>query len=91
MKLEGQPDWMKRKADGKMPAPPHDASGHTWHHSDTQLSRIILEGLASIAPGYVTDMPAFAGTLSEEQVSAILDYIKSTWPDKLKAAQELRR
>jgi hypothetical protein len=28
---------MQRKPDGKLPAPPHDASGHTWHHADAQL------------------------------------------------------
>lgn len=28
-KLEGQPDWRNRRPDGRLPAPPHDASGHT--------------------------------------------------------------
>ena len=28
--LEGQPNWRIRKPDGRMPAPPHDSSGHTW-------------------------------------------------------------
>ena len=32
--LEGQPDWKRRLENGRMPAPPHDESGHTWHHSD---------------------------------------------------------
>jgi cytochrome c5 len=27
--LEGQPDWMKRLPNGRLPAPPHAASGHT--------------------------------------------------------------
>ncbi|MBL4645745.1 MAG: c-type cytochrome, partial [Rhizobiales bacterium] len=31
--LEGQPNWQSPDADGKMPAPPHDQRGHTWHHS----------------------------------------------------------
>ena len=31
--LEGEPNWRRRKADGTLPAPPHDATGHTWHHS----------------------------------------------------------
>ena len=58
--LEGQPDWMVRKPNGRIPAPPHDATGHTWHHSDEQLFRLTKEGLAAIAPGYETDMTAFA-------------------------------
>ncbi len=32
---------------------------HTWHHSDDQLFRIVKEGLASIVPGYETDMLTF--------------------------------
>jgi len=32
--LEGQPEWQTRLASGRMPAPPHDDSGHTWHHPD---------------------------------------------------------
>jgi len=35
--LEGQPDWRHRLPNGRMPAPPHDPTGHTWHHSDKQL------------------------------------------------------
>lgn len=35
--LEGQPNWRQRKADGRLPAPPHDPSGHTWHHPDAVL------------------------------------------------------
>ena len=64
MELEGQQDWMKRLPSGRLPAPPHDETGHTWHHTDEQLLKITLEGLASIAPGYETDMPAFAGVLT---------------------------
>jgi mono/diheme cytochrome c family protein len=35
--LEGQPNWRHRLPNGRMPAPPHDPTGHTWHHSDKQL------------------------------------------------------
>lgn len=88
--LEGQPDWMVRKPDGKLPAPPHDATGHTWHHSDRQLLQIVRDGLASIAPGYATDMPAFGGQLTDEQIVTILDYIKSQWPERQRAFQAER-
>ena len=40
VKLEGQKDWMSRLPDGLMPAPPHDETGHTWHHSDKYLFTI---------------------------------------------------
>src|SRR5215813_13559457 len=63
--LEGQPNWMARKPDGRLPAPPHDASGHTWHHPDRDLFGIVKHGLTPYAPpGYQSDMPVFAGTLS---------------------------
>ncbi|SFD39159.1 Cytochrome c, mono-and diheme variants [Devosia psychrophila] len=88
--LQGQPDWMKRLPNGRLPAPPHDASGHTWHHSDDQLMRIVRDGLASIAPGYETDMPAFRAVLTEAEIRSVLDYIKTTWPDRERGYQEAR-
>lgn len=88
--LEGQPNWMVRKPDGKLPAPPHDESGHTWHHSDRQLLQIVRDGLATIAPGYETDMPAFGETLSDPEILAILGYLKSRWPERARAFQAAR-
>ena len=88
--LEGQPDWMRRLPSGRLPAPPHDASGHTWHHSDRQLFDIVKNGLATIAPGYETDMPAFADAMTDDEIRAVLDYIKSTWPDRERDVQSRR-
>lgn len=88
--LEGQPDWMKRKPDGRLPAPPHDESGHTWHHSDKQLFTITKFGLQAISPGYESDMPVFEDVLSDVQIVQVLDYIKSTWPERARKYQEAR-
>jgi mono/diheme cytochrome c family protein len=88
--LEGQPNWMTRKPDGKLPAPPHDETGHTWHHSDRQLLVITRDGLATIAPGYVTDMPDFGDQLTDQEILAILDFIKSSWPERQRAFQAAR-
>ena len=88
--LEGQPDWMARKEEGRLPAPPHDETGHTWHHFDRQLLAITRDGLAAIAPGYETDMPAFGELLSDEEILSILDYIKGHWPEREKGYQEAR-
>ena len=38
-------------------------------------------------PDYRSDMPAFIGTLSDEEIWAILAYIKSFWPQELRKAQ----
>ena len=78
--LEGQPDWRRRNADGRMPAPPHDASGHTWHHADDQLFTVTKHGLGAVVPGYESDMPAYDGILTDAEIAAVLAYIKSTWP-----------
>ena len=64
--LEGQPNWMVRKPNGRLPAPPHDAAGHTWHHPDQQLIVITKKGLSAIVPGYESDMPPFEAVLSDE-------------------------
>lgn len=83
--LEGQPDWRRRLDTGRMPAPPHDASGHTWHHSYDDLFAITKGGVGAVVPGYESDMPAFAETLSDTEIRAILDYIISTWPPRQRA------
>ena len=46
--LEGEPNWRYRRADGTLPAPPHDETGHTWHHSDEHLFRMTKEGPAAV-------------------------------------------
>ena len=74
-----------------MPAPPHDASGHTWHHPDAVLFGITKHGLVPgkyAPPSYQSDMPAFGKQLSDAEIWAVLGYIKSTWPAKIRAVQE---
>lgn len=89
--LEGQPDWRTRLPNGRLPAPPHDASGHTWHHTDGVLLDIVKRGTAAIVGnGYESDMPGFKELLTDEEITAIFDYIKSTWPDRIRASQESR-
>lgn len=85
--LEGQPDWRRRLEDGRMPAPPHDETGHTWHHSDQDLFTITKSGVEAVVPGYESDMPAFEGVLSDAEIRAVLAYIKSTWPERQREFQ----
>ncbi|HEY0857585.1 MAG TPA: cytochrome c [Albitalea sp.] len=88
-KLEGQPEWRQRKPDGRLPAPPHDASGHTWHHPNELLVNIVRGGLVPPwAPeGYASDMPAFARVLSDDEIRATLAFIQSSWPPEVWAAR----
>ncbi len=86
--LEGQPGWRRPLPSGRLPAPPHDASGHTWHHPDRVLREIILRGTAAmVGDGYESDMPGFEHLLAEAEIEAILDYLKSEWPERERAHQ----
>lgn len=83
--LEGQSNWRTRGENGKLPAPPHDATGHTWHHRDELLFQITKEGTTSVAGNdYQSDMPAYAPILSDEEIIAVLSFIKSTWSAEIK-------
>jgi mono/diheme cytochrome c family protein len=86
--LEGKADWRTRLPTGRLPAPPHDASGHTWHHPDAVLLQIVREGPQFYASlGVQTDMPAFGALLSDGDMAAVIAYIKSTWPAEIQARQ----
>ena len=81
--LEGQPDWKVPGPDGRLPAPPHDETGHTWHHDDATLFALTKHGLAAmLGPDstYGSNMPAYEGVLSDGEMIAVLPYIKSRWP-----------
>lgn len=85
--LEGQANWRERGADGRLPAPPHDESGHTWHHPDEVLIRLTKEGVAKAAglTDYASNMPAFGDALSDADTVAVLSWIKSRWPSAIQA------
>ena len=89
-RLEGQPGWRKHDpVTGRMPAPPHDASGHTWHHPDQLLFDITKLGIAKAVKlkDYDSAMPAFAGVLSDAEIVAVLSWIKSQWPPEIRQHQ----
>lgn len=93
--LEGQPDWQRPNAGGVLPAPPHDETGHTWHHDnqllfeDTKLGgEAALEGRG--ISGFKSGMPEFGSTLTEEEIWDILAFIRSTWPERIQNNQAAR-
>lgn len=87
--LEGQPGWRSPLPSGRLPAPPHDASGHTWHHADELLFRITKDGVAVIAGGdYKTAMPVYDGVLSDAEIVAVLSWIKAQWPADIQAKHD---
>lgn len=89
-KGEGAPRWKTSNADGTLPPPPHDSSGHTWHHSDGLLFRIVRDGgqPAYGYPGFRSNMPAWRDNLTDEEIIAVITYLKSLWGPKERALQE---
>ena len=87
--LEGQANWRERNGNGRLPAPPHDETGHTWHHPDAMLFDIVKLGVAKMTnlEGYESDMPGYEDKLGDEEIWAVIAYIKSTWPLQIRARQ----
>lgn len=86
--LEGQSNWKVRDKEGYMPAPPHDESGHTWHHADELLFKITKFGTASLLKGpYKTNMNGYQDILSDREIWAVLAFIKSRWPANIRDRQ----
>lgn len=81
---QGAPNWQERDEHGELPAPPHDAEGHTWRHSDAELYEMVSKGWRD--PFNKTKrltMPPFADVLSPEQIRAVITYLKTLWaPDQ---------
>ncbi len=95
VRLEGQKDWRKEGAGGLFPAPPHDETGHTWHHGDGLLftytkyggkATFAARGLKNIKSG----MPGFGQVLSDQEIWDILAFIKSTWSERVRELQVMR-
>jgi mono/diheme cytochrome c family protein len=87
--LEGEPEWQGQNPDGSFRAPPHDAGGHTWHHGDRVLLEAIRLGGGRLPAevGGTSAMPAFAAVLSDREIAAVLSFIKSAWPEEIRAVQ----
>lgn len=93
--LEGQPDWRTQNADGTLPAPPHDETGHTWHHNNKLLfsyTKLGGEGALKLqgVDNFKSGMPAFAEILSDDEIWDVLAFIQSTWPKSIQDIQSLR-
>jgi mono/diheme cytochrome c family protein len=86
--LQGQALWQLHDRYAARRAPAHDATGHTWQHSDDDLFHMTKFGRFPGTPAStVSYMPAFAAGLSDGDILAVLAFIKSRWPIGLRAAQ----
>ena len=91
---EGQPNWQVRKGDGTLPPPPLNGDGHTWHHADGLLYRIVSQGGKMFEspnyPSFKSAMPAFGDSLNRQEIIATLTYVKSLWGDKTRMGLSIR-
>lgn len=88
--LEGETDWKVQNDDGSFRSPPHNEEGHTWHHGDPTLLESIYSGGARLNDmniGGTSNMPVFGEVLTDEEITAVLAYIKSTWPNDIRQLQ----
>lgn len=86
-----------RQGKGRIPAAPsHGPDGHTWHHSDRNLREVILNGATEMTeqmrrmmgvPDDAPRMPAWKDKLSQDDINAILAYIKTFWTDEQRQLQ----
>ena len=92
-RLEGMPNWRQPGPGGVLPAPPHDRSGHTWHHGDGYLFDYTKYGGQAVLKqlgisGVRSGMPGFGGKLSDAEIRDVLAWIKSTWPENVRQSQK---
>ena len=93
--LEGQPNWRSPDENGVLPAPPHDETGHTWHHDNGILFQYTkLGGQEALAQrgvtGFKSGMPGFAQTLTDDEIWEVLAFIRSTWPERIQQNHMMR-
>lgn len=90
--LEGAENWEDSNKDGTYKPPPHDDTGHTWHHSDKVLfeyTKLGGEELFKDFPDIVSAMPSFGDVLSDEEIWAVLAFIKASWSREMRESQAM--
>ena len=74
---EGQANWHIEKDDGTLPPPPLNGDGHTWHHGDGLLYRVVSKGGQEFEDprfsSFKSAMPAFGDRLSHDEIVAVLN------------------
>jgi len=89
-RLQGQALWQLQDQYAGRRAPAHDASGHTWQHSDEALFQMTKFGRFPGTPLILmSHMPAFEQQLSDGDILAVIAFIKSNWPIGLRASQAM--
>ncbi|WP_166645124.1 c-type cytochrome [Dongia mobilis] len=85
-RLQGQAGWQSagwrsQASAAAWAAPPLDAGGHSWMHDDASLFLHTKNGSA------LSPMPGFGATLSDNEIWQVFAYVKSHWPESVRAFQ----
>jgi len=87
--LDGKSEWFNKTDKDPAQSPRMDDQGIAWRMPDTLLFSITKNGGQKHAlPGIKSEMPAFEGVVSDKEINMALDYIKSRWPEDLRAHQK---
>ena len=87
--LDGQLGWEEPLKDGTRLAPAHSTEGETWRRADMTLFKVVKFGGDVLKPeGGVSRMPGFGDKLTDEEIWAVIAFIKSTWPTSVQDAQQ---
>lgn len=71
-------------------ASPMDQTGHAWHHPDSVLSLMIMEGTPRAEPDVSildVSMPPFEAVLSPEEIRSVIAFIKTLWTPEQRQLQ----
>jgi len=87
--LDGQLGWEEPLKDGSRLAPAHSTEGETWRKGDDTLFEVVKFGGETLRPdGKITRMPGFEEKLTDDEIWAVIAFIKSTWPTDVQEAQK---
>jgi mono/diheme cytochrome c family protein len=88
--LQGQPLWQLIDENAGRRAPAQDETGHTWQHADEDIFHMIKYGrFAATPPQAHSFMPAFSTMLGDDEILAVMAFIKARWPLGLRVSQAL--
>jgi mono/diheme cytochrome c family protein len=89
--LQGQALWQLADQFAHRRAPAHDQTGHTWMHADEDLFFVTKYGrFPDAAATSASSMPAFKDILGDDDILAVIAYIKARWPVGLRVLQAAR-
>ena len=63
------------------PAPPLNGTGHSAHHADADMFTIVKGVPPDGTQPAPRRMPRFGVLLSNEEIWAVIAYVKSRWPE----------